>query len=164
MPTHSSIELLEPGFQVTVRRMISLMEADPRLQAAGVVKISPRETLRDLEVQMAYYSRYLYELLGKPTDAKIKTALIRFVKEMFGAAAVGWLPTDDQCLSKSTETLESKHLKGLAIDIAPSKDGKTAWWAAPDEVWNVMGEIGKQCGLRWGGDFPWPDRPHFEKV
>jgi peptidoglycan LD-endopeptidase CwlK len=31
-----------------------------------------------------------------------------------------------------------------------------------DGPWGRVGELGKALGLTWGGDFPHPDRPHFE--
>jgi hypothetical protein len=158
--THSQIELLQPDFQVIVKRMIAQMEADPVIKAAGVIMILPRETLRDLDVQMAYYSRYLYNSTGGKADTA--RFYIAYVRAMFAAAGL-WVPTDKECLTPSTLTLKSKHLEGKAIDIAPSRDGKSPWWNAPEEVWQRMGEIGKAAGCRWGGDFKGlNDSPHFE--
>ena len=159
--THSSLELLRPSFQPIVVRAIAAMEADPELRAAGAIKIIPTETLRDLAVQIANYSRWLWERLGKREDQKAE--LIKYVKEMFKAAGL-WEPTDSQCLTFSTQTLDSKHRQGLAVDLAPSRDGKNPWWTAPLKVWQRMGAIGKSFGMKWGGDFPWknPDNPHFE--
>ena len=55
---------------------------------------------------------------------------------------------------------ESNHNYGLAFDVAfrapPAADPFDGPWAA-------IGEIGRNLGLRWGGDFSsLVDRPHFE--
>lgn len=67
-----------------------------------------------------------------------------------------------------TWTRQSKHIKGRAFDIAILKDGKPVWDLKvnvnkndlPD--YDEAGRIGEAVGLRWGGRFPRPDRPHFE--
>ncbi len=49
-----------------------------------------------------------------------------------------------------------------AFDVAILKDGRATW---PNDValWQRIGNIGKQIGLDWGGDFHTIiDRPHFE--
>lgn len=63
----------------------------------------------------------------------------------------------------------SKHETGLAFDVVPmipsptgaSGDYRpTAWWNCP--YWEQLGKIGESCGLKWGGRWASPDRPHFE--
>jgi hypothetical protein len=83
---------------------------------------------------------------------------------------------------KVTWTLASKHLidlddgnpdndKSRAFDIAllAHSDRMSVHWnlkadvngnAIPD--YDEAGRIGEAVGLRWGGRFPSPDRPHFE--
>jgi peptidoglycan L-alanyl-D-glutamate endopeptidase CwlK len=75
------------------------------------------------------------------------------------------VPISDALFKPITWTLDSKHFSGKAFDIVPLKDGK-AWWDAPDELWERIGKMGKDCGLAWGGDFPvgMKDRPHFEDI
>jgi len=55
----------------------------------------------------------------------------------------------------------SWHNYGLAADLAVLAGGQPTW---PNDLdlWARIGAIGKRAGLRWGGDFPTPDRPHFE--
>ncbi len=50
---------------------------------------------------------------------------------------------------------QSSHNYGLAIDVVDRKKGY-------DIDWKKLGKIGKQAGLKWGGDW-WRfiDRPHF---
>lgn len=67
-----------------------------------------------------------------------------------------------------TWTKKSKHIEGRAFDIAILRDGKPVWDikadvngdAIPD--YDQAGEIGEAVGLRWGGRFKSPDRPHYE--
>ena len=82
---------------------------------------------------------------------------------------------------KVTWTLNSKHLidlddnnphndKSRAFDIAIVRDGKPVWDVKVDvnndqiPDYEQAGIIGESVGLRWGGRFRSPDRPHFEDV
>ena len=60
--------------------------------------------------------------------------------------------------NKITWTLKSNHLSGLAVDIVPLKDGKPDWNNQDDRIVAIM----RGNGFVWGGDFPTPDKPHFE--
>ena len=64
-------------------------------------------------------------------------------------------------------TQHSKHLDGLAIDVAPYATyqlhgGNKLDWHTNDPVWQVLGEIGEKLGLRWGGRWQQKDMGHFE--
>jgi len=67
-----------------------------------------------------------------------------------------------------TWTRKSKHIEGRAFDIAILKDGKPVWDLKADinddhiPDYDQAGEIGESVGLRWGGRFKNPDRPHYE--
>jgi len=114
------------------------------------------ETRRLREVQIAYHLR------GRaPVDE------VRIVFAFCGL----WAISDAEARTINTQTLYSKHLDGLAADIAPAKDGK-AWWSAPLEVWQMIWTIAEdECGLdacaggkwqAWKKDGrPW-DLPHIE--
>lgn len=55
----------------------------------------------------------------------------------------------------------SYHNFALAIDVVEIRDGKAIW--DKGAKWDEIGRLGKQCGLRWGGDFKsLVDKPHFE--
>lgn len=58
---------------------------------------------------------------------------------------------------------QSFHNFGCAYDCVAVRNGK-AVWTSSDPVWQKIGELGKQCGLEWGGDWPAKkkDRPHFQ--
>lgn len=54
----------------------------------------------------------------------------------------------------------SYHNFGLAIDVVEIKDGKADWNTTQ---WAKIGEIGKQYGFEWGGDWAkFVDKPHFQ--
>lgn len=57
----------------------------------------------------------------------------------------------------------SWHQYSAACDIA-FIDDKGQWFWPPDEDphWAELGALGKSMGLEWGGDFPFPDRVHFQ--
>jgi hypothetical protein len=69
-------------------------------------------------------------------------------------------------------TDHSKHLDGLAIDLAPYETyglhgSDKLQWDPSDPVWAKMGAIGERLGLRWGGRFKRPAKPdlgHFEYI
>lgn len=123
------------------------MNESQRLRELGVSAVAISETRRSLAVQMAYYSRSRMRDLND-------------VKKMYKAAGL-YYPSDTECNTPNTWTLQSKHIEGLAIDFVPVRNG-TYWWTAPVTVWEEMGKIGKECGLLWGGDWKTKDCPHFE--
>jgi hypothetical protein len=56
----------------------------------------------------------------------------------------------------------SWHNFGLAYDLTLFQGDKNPVWEHP--AYAVAGRIGKELGLRWGGDFKSiVDRPHFER-
>lgn len=146
----NQIKDLAKNVQSAATKAYKAMLNSKKLKGLGVESISIVETKRELAVQMAYYSR------SRMKDAK-------YVKEMYKAAGL-YEPSISECNTPNTQTLNSNHIKGIAIDLAPCKDGKI-WWNAPDAVWNEMGKIGKKYGFSWGGDWKdFVDKPHFEMV
>ena len=73
-------------------------------------------------------------------------------------------------LKKGTSwTLNSRHLVGKAIDVAPWFEWRLYGadklnWDASDPVWQKIGDIGEKLGLRWGGRWKQKDMGHFEIV
>lgn len=74
-----------------------------------------------------------------------------------------------------TDTMNSKHLHGLAVDIAPWVNGKIDWndLSLFDKMSNAMFQAAKELGvnIRWGADWNRNgvkrekgehDSPHFE--
>ena len=57
---------------------------------------------------------------------------------------------------------QSFHNYRCAFDVVPLRHGKPVW-DAKDPVWQVIGQIGKQCGLEWAGDWKrFKEFPHFQ--
>jgi len=142
----TDIESLDTRMQPRVRKYIW------KCAQAGIPVIV-LETRRLLSTQMAYYAR------GR--------APVGLVKEYFARCGL-WAISDAEAAMQNTKTLYSKHIDGLAVDIAPAKDGK-AWWDASPEVWEKIYQIAEdECGLDacyWGKWSAWQwDRPHFEFV
>ena len=55
----------------------------------------------------------------------------------------------------------SWHNFGIAADIVFKKEGKWSW--ADEHSWPLLGELGRELGLDWGGDWKrFRDRPHFQ--
>jgi len=143
---HNDLSLLKPSAENLVRAALEEMRNDPKLKELGVTSIGVLETKRDVEVQMAYYSRGRMQ--------------VQDVKAMYKAAGLYQI-RDDEARRMVTWTLDSKHLKGEAADIVPNKGG-VPWWNAPDAVWKRMGELGTKAGLSWGGSWKNADNPHYE--
>lgn len=60
---------------------------------------------------------------------------------------------------------ESMHNYGLAMDVVPIVMGKPVWGTTGKdlELWQHIGEIGKECGLEWAGDWRFfKEYPHFQ--
>lgn len=144
---HNKISDLQYSVQKKFKEALDYMNASEKLKEYGVEKVVISESLRDLPTQMAYFSRGRMEP--------------QFVKQYYAAAGLYDI-SDSEARIIITNTLRSNHMSGTACDFVPVKDGKT-WWSAPAEVWEIMGIIGEQCGLKWGGRWKdLPDSPHFE--
>lgn len=58
---------------------------------------------------------------------------------------------------------ESLHNHGLALDVVPLEAGKPIWDSG-HPVWQLIGAIGKTCGLEWGGEWKkFKEFPHFQE-
>lgn len=138
---HRDIESLEEGFQQKVRALLT------RLDQLGIhYRIS--ETLRDIEVQRAYYAQ------GR--EPLVTVNRLRSV--------AGLYPLSEEENSRQiTWTMQSRHLEGRAIDIVPSKSG-TFWWTAPDSKWKEIAEVAKELGLAPGYFWKKKDCPHIQEV
>lgn len=146
---HSDPSLLVPEAYNKCMAFLEGCKQSKLLQERRYVAII-LETLRELAVQMAYYSRSRMGIID--------------VQAMFRAAGL-WMISSSEASKPSTWTLESKHLKGKAFDSAPSKDGVNPDWQAPPEVWEEMHQIARSVGLLCGADFKLPakpDGPHYE--
>ena len=65
----------------------------------------------------------------------------------------------------ASKTMNSRHLTGHAVDIAPWVNGGVSWdWDYYYEVADAMKEAAMELGadITWGGDWKWADGPHWE--
>lgn len=66
----------------------------------------------------------------------------------------------------ASKTMNSKHLRGKAIDVAPLVDGEVRWdWPLFHPVANAMKKAALELKvpIQWGGDWrTFKDGPHFE--
>jgi len=148
MPLHTDLGRLVPDFKIRVTKALADMAHDETLKSMGVQNITVIETIRDLSTQMAYFARGRMEADD--------------VRSMYKAAGL-WKITDDDACKVITWTLDSKHLSGEAVDIAPMRAGKV-WWGAPPAVWERIGKIAESHGMAWGGRWKNADTPHIERL
>ncbi len=68
----------------------------------------------------------------------------------------------------ASQTMNSKHLVGKAVDLAAVVDGEVRWdWPLYRHLASAMKESAKRLNVNitWGGDWKsFPDGPHFELV
>jgi peptidoglycan L-alanyl-D-glutamate endopeptidase CwlK len=68
--------------------------------------------------------------------------------------------------SGSSQTMNSRHLDGHAVDLGAWVDGQVDWsWPLYHRIANAMKEASKETGIpiEWGGDWKkFPDGPHFQ--
>lgn len=146
MPINKSTESLKPDMQEPVRLFLE------RLKEANIPVVIV-ETLRTQETQKCYYMQ------GREPLATVNAA-----RKNAGL----WPITEDENKRTVTNTLQSRHMSGLAVDICPLDANGKCWWNAPQHLWEQIGAIGEECGLDWcagGSGATWGkgwDNPHFE--
>jgi len=144
---HNQIDLLADSIRDKSRDALLEMNSDMELKGQGVVSVVVNESRRDLTTQMAYFCRG-------------RMPAVEDVRAMYRAAGLGPINAADT-KKAITWTLDSKHLRGEAVDFVPVRAG-VVWWGAPVAVWDRMGVIGEAAGLKWGGRWKQRDCPHFE--
>ena len=99
--------------------------------------------------------------------------LVKVVKKAIEITLVDFVVTEglrtyerQQQLFKSgaTKTMNSRHLTGHAVDLAPIVGGKAEWRLCP-KVASAMklAAAGLRIPLEWGGDWKtFIDQPHFQ--
>lgn len=67
---------------------------------------------------------------------------------------------------KATKTMNSRHLTGHAVDIAPMIGGKISWdWPLYNRLAKIVkaAAVAENVAVTWGGDFrTFKDGPHWE--
>lgn len=65
----------------------------------------------------------------------------------------------------ASQTMNSRHLTGHAIDLAALKYGTVSWsWPLYEQLDEAMKAAAKELGiaLEWGGEWKFRDGPHFQ--
>jgi peptidoglycan L-alanyl-D-glutamate endopeptidase CwlK len=57
---------------------------------------------------------------------------------------------------------ESMHNYRVAFDFVPTVQGKPVW--DDNKLWQQCGDIGRACGLEWGGGWGFQDKPHMQST
>lgn len=101
------------------------------------------------------------ELLARMVEARIMVIIVDTLRTT--------AEHDANLLRGVSWVTHSKHLEGLAIDIVPYRlyalhGVDKLHWDASDPIWQRIGAIGEQLGLRWGGRWTQKDLGHFEYV
>lgn len=105
------------------------------------------ETYRSNLVQAAYYAQ-----------GRESLATVNLMRKGAGLAVI---TEKENVKITNTKPGQSKHNRGEAFDVCPAVHGKLIW--NDSKLWKRLGELGKMCGLKWGGDFrSIKDCPHFE--
>lgn len=142
---HKDIESLSPTVQPIFKEFVA------KLNEAGI-KYVILETLRDLDVQEAYYAQ------GRRS--------LPVVNSLRSFAGLAMLPPDENNYTITNcdgNKIKSKHQLGLAMDVAPLDAEGNVNWQASKEEWEAIGTIGESVGLIWGAHFKGlTDSPHFE--
>lgn len=126
-----------------------------RAEAAGV-KVFVFETLREDDVQAAYCAQGRESL--DQVNAKRQAAGLYLIDEAQNKMKI----TDEPPMGLKTVYLGRGHGNGTAADLVPLDSKGSLWWGAPLSTWEVIGKIGEELGLEWGGRWKSKDYPHFQ--
>lgn len=68
--------------------------------------------------------------------------------------------------SGASKTMNSRHLTGHAVDVAPYVDGEVRWdWPLYERLSKTIKQAARDCGIpiEWGGDWTtFKDGPHWQ--
>lgn len=142
---HRDLNSLDPRMRTRVDAFLAkLKELD--------FPVAIIETLRDQDVQNAYYAQ------GRDTLENINA-----LRKVAGLWPIGIKESKRKVTDSKVLVYKGVgHGNGMAIDLCPMA-GKIVWWGAPMDVWERLGGIGESCKLDWGGRWKTGrDCPHFQ--
>jgi peptidoglycan L-alanyl-D-glutamate endopeptidase CwlK len=127
------IQTLDPVFQPFIRELLARLDTEQGLRYTAT------EWRRTQEYQDALYAQG-----REPLDA---VNARRVTVGLYRLASVENTYT-------VTQTRDSMHIKGLAVDICPILDGRIPWNITTQEqadAWKRIGAISTSLGIQWGG-------------
>ena len=118
----------------------------------------PSRKLEDLHPLVVERALELVRVAQAEGIEILVTSTLRTFEEQADLFAIG--RTKPGKIVTNAQAGNSWHNFGLAFDVVPLVNGKAIF---DSPFWNRIGELGKQVGLFWGGDFKsFKDKPHFE--
>lgn len=119
-------------------------------------------TYRSLEAQSRLYRQ------GRSTE-KIEQKRDELVREWnrpdLAEILMGVGPQYGQYVKTKAGPGQSYHNYGRAIDGVPLRDGECVWGDKEEQdaaLWSLYGRMCTEIGLKWGGHWQWPDKPHAQ--
>lgn len=115
--------------------------------------------LSDLEPEVARLAERLITACADRGIFIIPVQTLRSFEEQDALYAQG--RTDPGKIVTKAKGGESWHNFGRAFDVAfhPPETPKKISWEGP---WEMIGGLGEEIGLIWGGRWKFQDKPHFE--
>lgn len=159
------IEELVPEMQAKLREFVAACAEDSRLKAEGHQLIITEGRRADI-VQARYFcqgrtpSEIAAALDRKGADQIQRGFMQLAIEEIFGAAA---LPEDRAPGRIITNALPCTGPHCLAVAFHARLKHGAHVLDDGETPWRTLGEIGKKCGLVWGGEFKFAfDGEHYE--
>ena len=97
-------------------------------------------------------------ILEQMGDAKVSEGLRTFARQSFLYGFGRDYDDGRGIVTNAASNLTSWHGFGLAVDIVH----RTKEWDAGDAWFRLLGDVAKENGCDWGGDWFHPDRPHVQ--
>ena len=130
-----------------------LVEAFVTKLRAGGIPFAVTATTRSKMTQEALYAQ-----------GRMRLGSVNALRSLAGLPPINDKENSYQVTKLDGNKSKSMHQLGLAIDLVPVIDGKAAWPPADDPRWEVLGRIGEECGLEWGGRWKdFLDLPHYQR-
>ena len=118
---------------------------------------------------MRFGKRSRQRLEGVHSDLVIVMSTAIYVTDIDFAVLEGVRTVERQeklVASGASKTMNSRHLTGHAVDVAPYVDGEIRWdWPLYDKLSVIIKAAADDCGiqLEWGGDWrSFKDGPHWQ--
>jgi len=148
---HREIEKLDPIIRDRARAFLETLKV---LE----FRFTVLETIREESVQEAYYAQGREPV--ETVNSKRELAGLYPISAAEAGRIITW-------------TKYSRHIDGLALDVAPLLPNGSIPWVIKDAsiaaLWMSLGEVGERSGFAWGGRWKplddWGlgrDLPHFE--